>query len=441
MNTKISSENITLLLFCLILIISLLLDLSVIYALLAGLVLFCAFAKIKGYGFRDIGKMVVDGTKTSVNIIIILALIGMLTGIWRASGTIAAIICWSARLIRPEIFLVAAFLLNCGVSLLTGTSFGTAATMGSICMGLANAMGIDPVFAGGACMSGIFFGDRCSPVSSSAMLVCQITGTDIYDNIKGMVKTSAVPFAITTVIYAVLGFITGGGNTDTDLKQLFGKEFDMTLLCAVPALIILVFALLRIKVRLTIITSVAAAAAVAMAVQHMSPASVAVTLVSGFSASDAAVGTMLNGGGLLSMVKTLAIVAISSAYAGIFNATGLLRSIQDLIEKLSSKITPFGGLVAASVFSSAISCNQTLATMLCGQLCEKSIPDRQELAIALENTVILIAALIPWSICGAVPLATIGVPTRTLIFSIFIWLVPLWNLAKALVASNLKKRT
>lgn len=436
---KITPENLTLSAFCAILLICLLLDLSVIWALLAGLVLFCAFAWKKGFGFGEIIRMIINGNRKSVNVLIILALIGMLTGIWRAGGTIAAIICWSAKLIKPEIFLLLAFLLNCGVSLLTGTSFGTAATMGSICMGLANAMGINPVLAGGACMSGIFFGDRCSPVSSSAMLVSEVTETDIYDNIRGMVKTSAVPFALCTAAFTIMGFFTKAVTAGTDLEAVFGREFNISLLCALPAAIILVFAILKIKVRITIITSIAAAIVTAAAVQHAGAASILKTLLTGFTASNPEVGAMLNGGGFTSMAKTLMIVMISSAYAGIFDRTDLLGSIQNLIEKLSGKITPFGGLLAASVFSSAIACNQTLATMLCAELCKKSIPDKQERAIALENSVILIAALIPWSICGAVPLATIGVPTRTLFFSFFIWSVPLWNLIKAFACKHRKE--
>ena len=436
---KISAENTTLAVFCAILLICLILDISVIWALLAGLLLFCGFAKRQGFSFREILQMIINGNKTSVNVLIILALIGMLTGMWRSSGTIAAIICWSSELIRPEIFLLIAFLLNCGVSVLTGTSFGTAATMGSICMGLANAMGINPVLAGGACMSGIFFGDRCSPVSSSAMLVCQVTDTDIYDNIRGMIKTSVVPFILSAAAFTVLGFFTGAGNAGTDLKAVFSREFNLGLLCAVPALIILVFAILRIKVRITIVSSIAASILTAVILQHADAAAILKTLYSGFSASDPEVAAMLNGGGFTSMLKTLVIVMISSAYAGIFDKTGLLNSIQNLIEKLSGKITPFGGLVGASIFSAGIACNQTLATMLCAELCKKSIPDKQELAVALENTVILISALIPWSICGAVPLATIGVPTRTLLCSFFIWTVPVWNLIVALVRKNRKE--
>ena len=439
MMKKITPENLTLAVFCIILLACLILDVSVIWALLAGLLLFCGFAKYRGFSFREILQMIIDGNKTSVNVLIILALIGMLTGMWRSSGTIAAIICWSSKLIRPEIFLLIAFLLNSGVSVLTGTSFGTAATMGSICMGLANAMGIDPVLAGGACMSGIFFGDRCSPVSSSAMLVCQVTDTDIYDNIRGMIRTSIVPFVLSAAAFTVLGFFTGAGNAGTDLKAVFSREFNLGLLCAVPALIILVFAILKIKVRITIITSIAASILTAVIVQHADAAGILKTLFSGFSASDPEVAAMLNGGGFTSMLKTLVIVMISSAYAGIFDKTGLLNSIQTLIERLSRKITPFGGLVAASVFSAGIACNQTLATMLCAELCKKSIPDKQELAVALENTVILIAALIPWSICGAVPLATIGVPTRTLFCSFFIWSVPAWNLIAAFARKNRKE--
>ena len=146
----------------------------IIYALLFGYLLFSAYALKKGYSVKAVLKMSFEGIKTTKNILITFMLIGVLTALWRAGGTIGAIISYSEKLISPKSFVIAAFLLNCLVSFLTGTAFGTAATMGAICMTIAYAMGINPLMVGGAVLSGSYFGDRCSPVSTSALLVSEI---------------------------------------------------------------------------------------------------------------------------------------------------------------------------------------------------------------------------------------------------------------------------
>ena len=115
--------------------------------------------------------MALGGVKTVSGILLTFLVIGVLTAFWRASGTIPVIVCYASGLIRPSVFLLMSFLLNCGISFLTGTSFGTAATMGVICASMGSAMHISPVLTGGAVLSGAFFGDRCSPLSTSALLV------------------------------------------------------------------------------------------------------------------------------------------------------------------------------------------------------------------------------------------------------------------------------
>ena len=170
-------ETITLILFALILTACLLLKLPTLYALFAGLILFCAYALKKGNSPKQIVSMLCTGVLTAKNILIVFVLIGMMTALWRACGTIPYIICHAAKLLRPEIILLVSFLLCCGISVLTGTSFGTSATIGVICMSMGISAGTSPLLLGGAILSGAFFGDRCSPFSTSALLVSELTKT------------------------------------------------------------------------------------------------------------------------------------------------------------------------------------------------------------------------------------------------------------------------
>ena len=162
-------------LFCASLLTCILCGFSTLYAMLFGLVLFVAYGLRNGFSARELLAMSRKSLKPLFGVLRVFFFVSMLTAAWRASGTIAVIICYAVRLIRPQVFLLLTFLLNCAVSFLTGTSFGTAATMGVICMTMANSMGVSPALTGGAALSGVFFGDRCSPVSSSAHLFFSVT--------------------------------------------------------------------------------------------------------------------------------------------------------------------------------------------------------------------------------------------------------------------------
>ena len=429
-------ETVVLLLFCGILVLCLALDLSIVYALAAGLLIFCAYAKIRKYTWRQIGRMVVSGIKTARNILLIFLLIGMLTALWRACGTIPVIICYAVRLIRPATFVLMTFLLNCGISVLTGTAFGTAATMGVICMSMAATMQMNPVLVGGAILSGVFFGDRCSPVSTSALLVSELTETNIFNNIKGMIRTATIPFLAACVIYGVLGYFSAGAGQAMDLEALFGREFSLHWITLLPAVVILTLSLLRVNVKIAMSVSIAAAIAVGLLLQGFGPVRLLQIMFLGYTAGDPEVAAMLNGGGVISMVRVASIVCLSSAYAGIFQQTGLLGHIQKRIVQLSGKITPFGGTLCTGIVSSMIACNQTLAIMLTHQLCKDLVPEKEKFAIYLEDTAVVVAPLIPWSIAGAVPLASVGAPTASMLAACFLYLLPAWRLLCSLISAE-----
>lgn len=421
-------EMLTIISFCIVLILCIVFNVSILYALIAGVIIFCIYGRLKGNTLKQLAVMIISGVKTAKNILIVFVLIGMLTALWRACGTIPMIICYAVRLIHPRSVVLMSFLLNCGVSVLTGTSFGTAATMGVICMTMAVSMGANPILAGGAILSGVYFGDRCSPVSTSALLVSELTGTSIFENIKRMLRTALLPFLLTCGIYAAAGFMGGSAGETADLQQLFSREMTLHGAVLAPAILILVLSALRINVKMAMSASIASAIALCLGVQHMAIRDILALMVQGFHAADREVGIMLNGGGIISMLKVMAIVCISSSYAGIFQKTGLLNGIKEWLVKISARITPFGGMLVTSLVAGMIACNQALTIMLTHQLCNDIEPDRQELAVGLENSAVVVAPLIPWSIAGAVPLDSVGAPTRSLFAACFLYLLPLYIL-------------
>ena len=428
---------IVLLLFVVILLCCVVTGVSVLYALILGYVLFAVYSLARGFSLGELMQMSVNGVKTARKVLITFMLIGILTALWRQSGTIPAIVSYSSTLIVPQFFPVIAFLLNCALSFLTGTAFGTAATMGSICMTIGLAFNMNPVVMGGAILSGVFWGDRCSPVSTSALLVSEVTGTNLYNNIKLMFRTSMLPFALTCAIYVLIGFMMPLAEGDIpDVAGMFAREFNIGAVAVIPAAVILLFAFARVNVVKTMSASIVAAAAVCVMFQGEPLKDVLLCALAGFEAKDAELAAMLDGGGMISMLKVAGIVCISASYAGIFQKTGLLDAVIGLIDKMNSKLSSFVTVVVISVISGAVSCNQTLAIMLTQQLCSKIVPDRQKFAIYLENSVVLIAPTIPWSIASGVPLTSVGAPVIAISMAFYLFLVPVCYAVKQYFAGK-----
>lgn len=414
--------------FCLMLLVCVACSFSILYALAGGLILFLLYGKSKGFTWAELLKLSLSGVKMVKNILIAFILIGMLTALWRDAGTIPVIVCYAAQIINPQLFVLMAFLLNCLVSVLTGTAFGTAATMGVICMTISSGMQIDPLLTGGAVLSGVFFGDRCSPVSTSALLVANLTQTSIFQNIKQMVRTAFIPFILACAVYAGAGFVSSAGGEVPDLRAIFGREFDLSLFTLLPAVVIFALAAMQIDVKRAMGASIITAVPVSIFVQQTPLADLPQLMFWGYTAADAGIARMLNGGGIVSMLNVSAIVCLSSSYAGLFEKTGLLNSAEKGISLLAAKTTNFAAVLCTAVITAMIACNQVLAVMLTHQLCGKIVNCENRMAIYLEDTAVVVAALVPWSIASTVPLASVGAPLASIAFACFLYILPLWRL-------------
>ena len=421
-------EVLTIGIFCALLIICIITGKSILYALLAGLIIFSLYGKKQGYSWRQISRMALQGAWKVKNILLTFILIGMLTALWRQAGTIPAIICYTVHLIKPSTFLLMTFLLNCLISVLTGTALGTAATIGVVCATMASALGIPSWMTGGAILSGVYFGDRCSPVSTSALLVAELTETGIYTNIKNMIKSALAPFTITCILYLTVSIQLHGKTEMPDLGHAFGSEFRLSWIALLPAAVILLLAVMQAGVKIAMIASIVTAIPVCIGLQNMAFTELPELLLNGFHSTDVTVAAMLNGGGITSMLKVGAIVCISSSYSGIFQATGILNGFQKMVCLLADRTKPYFAVLVTSILTSVMACNQTLAIMLTGQLCSRTEPDKLRFANNLEDSAVIIAPLVPWSIACAVPLTAAGAPGYSVLFAVFLYLLPLCDL-------------
>jgi NhaC family Na+:H+ antiporter len=244
-----------------------------------------------------------------------------------------------------------------------------------------------------------------------------------------MIKTSIIPFILTALIYAYTGRIYSVDTMiSTESVSMYSEGFNLYWWVSIPAILVIILSIFKIKVKRTMIISILASIAVCILAQGLTFMDVFKVSILGFRSDDPSLGAIINGGGLISMVRSATIVGISSSYFGIFRNTELLKEIKRWIQKLSEITTSFFTTLISSILMSAISCNQTLSTMLTFELNEKLVPDRYKLAIYLENTAIVIAPLIPWSIAGAFPLSTIGAPTSSILYAVYLYILPLYGL-------------
>ena len=424
---------VTILLFSLSLIFCLLLKFSVINALIVGYIIFITYGLMKGYDFKVLIKKSFEGVLTVKNILLVFILIGMITALWRASGTIAYIVYMGSKLISPSILILLTFLLCSILSFLIGTSLGTAATMGIVCVSIGKTMGINPYYLGGAVLSGIYFGDRCSPMSTSALLITELTKTNLYTNIKLMLKTSIIPFIATCLFYSFLGLKTSTFSITIDATNIFKENYNLNTAVIIPAILIIILSLLKVNVKKTMLASIVISFIIAMFFQKESVISLINYCVYGFHHSNEKLNSMMKGGGVLSMLNVGLIVAISSSYSGIFKETKMLVILKEYSKKTSNYFIIF----LSSIISGAIACNQSLGIILTHELCEE-LEDKENMAIILENTIVLLAGLIPWNIAMAVPLKTVDIGLMSGLFAFYLYFLPLWNLFLGIIKEKRK---
>ena len=303
--------------------------------------------------------------------------------------------------------------------------------MGIICGSIAENLGVPIWLTGGAILSGAYLGDRCSPMSTSALLVATLTRTDIFKNLVGMIRTSIIPLILASALYLAAGiFFAGGGVATVDAKEIFSRAFEINLIVLIPAILIVVLSLFRLRVQLMMGASILACVAVAISIQGAGVIELLKIAAFGYYPSDLELAEIMSGGGIISMANVVAIVCLSSCYAGIFQATGFLNRLQGLTINLGKKFFPFVSVLTAAIITSMIACNQTLAIMLTHQLCKKVEPRAEIFAIQIENSAVVISPMIPWSIASVIVLMPIAAPKISILAAWYLWLIPIYNLLK-----------
>ncbi len=378
--------------------------------------------------------------------IMILLLVGTLAGTWLVSGIIPAMVYYGLQVLSPEIFLPASVIIAAIISIATGSSWTTSATVGIALVGIGTALGINPGMIAGAVISGAYFGDKMSPLSDTTNLAPAMAGTDLFTHIRYMAITTVPTILITLIVFGIISAsIDTTGDADiSGLLNTIDATFNITpWLFAVPLLVVGLI-LLKTKPLIALSAGVIAAGIFALVFQaDVLSALGSSNIGSVYNAAifDTAIITdndklndLFSSGGLIGMLWTIFLIICAMVFGGIMDAIGALSRITKVLLKMASSIF---GLFASTVLSclglNAIASDQYLAIVIPGKMFKQAYEDRglapENLSRTLEDSGTVTSVLIPWNTCGAYQSGVLGVSVAEyFVFAIFNWLSPFMTL-------------
>ena len=412
-----------------ILVFSVLNNIFLGYGLTISLLFFTFVGLKRGYSLKKIGILYWVETKKSLNIIVILVLIGMLISSWLSSGVISSIIYYSLKYVNPNLFILCAFLITSLISMLIGTSFGTVSAVGIPLIIIGKAAGINLGILGGAIFSGAYFGDRTSPLSSSLLLLCNLTNLKLFDYVKKIIIDNIIPFALCIAFYLVLSLKYPLTSMSNSLSNELYNYYNVSLLLLLPAIILFLLSILKVQITHSIPISVLCAFILDIFIQHTSVFDFLNCLVFGYTNNSDILKNIIHGGGIISMLKTCYIIVISCSISGFFSGLNVFENLKvKLKEKNLSKSSIFLVTVILGIINAAVGCSQTIAIILTLDIVKDLYEDEpnDELALDFSNSAILTPALIPWCIAALVPCSVLGINSYSYIpFAFYLYIVPI----------------
>ncbi len=424
-------------------------------------------AAFLGHNWYDIRRQIVKSIGSAMPSIIILLLIGSLAGTWLLSGVVPAMIYYGLKILNPAIFLLACVVVSALVSVATGSSWSTVATIGIALLGIGNAMGFSEGMVAGAIISGAYFGDKMSPLSDTTNLAPAMVGTDIFTHIRYMSLTTGPSILITLIIFMIFGFfyqpLGDAANVQATLDAI-ETSFNITpFLFIVPAVLITII-INRVPPLPSLLAGTLLGALFAVLFQpqiieqvsgvmdNFSRASYIAIMKSMYGriaivTSDPQVNDLLSTGGMAGMLNTIWLIMTAMIFGGVMEAAGMLVRITSGLMRFA-KTT--GSLVATTVstclFFNVTASDQYISIVVPGRMFAKTYRDRglkpEVLSRTLEDSGTVTSVLIPWNTCGATQAAVLGVPTISYLpYAFFNIISPFMSIFMAAFNIKIKKIT
>lgn len=418
----------------------------------------CIFAAFMGaihrFKWEEMQQGIVDTIKMAVPALLIILIIGVLIGAWMVGGVIPTMIYYGLQIISPRFFLITTLLLCSLVSLAIGSSLSTIGTVGVALFGIGGALGIPPAITTGAIVSGAYFGDKMSPLSDTTNLAPSVSGAKLFDHVRHMMGTTVPTYLICLIIYGAIGFSyssSAAENADvTQITQTLASNFVIHPVLLLPPLLVIAMVIFRIPALPGLMAAAALGLLGAVALQgNHDPGQICAVLMDGFTANTGveAVDTLVNRGGIMSMMKTIALTLIALSFAGIFERTGMAES---LVQKILAHVKSDRGLVISTVLTAWIiligTGQQYVAIILTGRLFKSAYDEHAllpcNLSRALEDAGTVFGGIVPYSTGAGFTENALGISAWQYgPFTFFGWINPLVSIAIAAMGKSMPKRS
>ena len=409
--------------------------------------------------WKGIETTISDSTKA----ILILLMVGALAGAWMVSGIIPTLIVFGLKILSPKTFLVSAAILCSLVSLATGSSWSTSATIGIALMGIGQSLGVPAGWIAGAVVSGAYFGDKMSPVSDTTNIAATMAGAELTDHIRHMIWTSGPAILIAFLVFGIKGLSAnevGDLSQVTQITELLNEKFTISPWLMLVPLASIALIVLKVDALAAMGLGTLAGVFAANLVQpqiiaeiagHHGPSAwyegsmQALYGSSQISIDHPVLTELLKGKGMSGMLGTVWLILCALTFGGIMDAAGFLSTLTQALLRYARGTA---GLIGATLASCGIlnltASDQYLAIVVPGRMFKKAYEDQglkpENLSRALEDSGTVTSALVPWNTCGAYQSSVLGVATGDyFMYAIFNWTSPLISMLLALTGWKITK--
>ncbi len=396
---------------------------------------------------------IAENIKSTAGAILILLMVGALAGTWLISGIIPSMIYYGLKILNPTIFLLATLIICAVVSIATGSSWTTSATIGIALIGIGEALGIPSGMTAGAVLSGAYFGDKMSPMSDTTNLAPTMAGTDLFTHIRYMLHTTVPTFIITILVFVVLGFLQNTEGTTNTTKMLadIDSAFNISPILFIVPLLVIVLIIKKAPPLMALLSGTILGGVFALIYQPHIVAQVAgvkeldfnsayvgimnaITTKVSVNTENEILQSLFTSGGMEKMLGTIWLIISAMVFGGTMDAIGALAKISDFLLNLFNSIFGlFASTVATCIGLNVTSSDQYLSLVIPGKMYAKAYEDKglapENLSRTLEDSGTVTSVLVPWNTCGAYHSGILGVATGEYIyFAVFNWLSPIMTL-------------
>ena len=434
------------------------------FILLIGAAAGIGLGLFKGFIFKNMMSQVAENLKSVTGAIVILLFVGALSGTWLISGIIPSMIYYGLNILHPSIFLPACLIICAIISIATGSSWTTSATVGRALIGISKAIGIPVEMSAGAIISGAYFGDKLSPLSDTTNLAPAISGSDLFTHIKYLTITTIPTITISLLIFIILNFymVSSGPTDNTILLEAISQTFNITPLIFIVPLIVIILIIKKTPPIIALFTGTILGAIFALIFQQdilvqlsdydsltfegaYSAVVNSITVDTNIESGNLELNDLFTSGGMLGMMNTIWLVISAMVFGGVMESIGALRTITTSLLNLGkSTFSLFASTAGSCLAINLTTSDQYLAIVIPGKMFEKAFKEKnlapENLSRTLEDTGTVTSVLIPWNSCGAYQSSVLGVSVLDYFFyAIFNWLSFFMTLIVAGLNYKIKK--